>query len=66
MEVFSTSGVGIPEFVVGRPPERGPGAQAMYPQDELDNNFENVADATGSLGNDNINGVMWLLKAEYR
>jgi hypothetical protein len=38
----------------------------MYPQSELDNNFENVAEAINRQydGNDNINGVMWLLKPE--
>jgi hypothetical protein len=34
----------------------------MYPQDELDNNFENVKEAIDRQyeGNDNINGVMWI------
>jgi hypothetical protein len=38
----------------------------LYPQDELDNNFENVAEAINRqyAGNDDVNGVMWLLKPE--
>jgi hypothetical protein len=38
----------------------------MYPVSELQNNQANVNAAIGSQfsGNDNINGIMWLLKAE--
>jgi len=59
---------GIPTFVVG--PSTQNGGQIpkrwLYPQDELDNNFENVAEAINRQydGNDNVNGVMWLLKPE--
>ena len=59
---------GIPAFVVG--PSTQNGGQIpkswMYPQDELDNNFENVAEAINRqyAGNDDVNGVMWLLKPE--
>jgi len=59
---------GIPTFVVG--PSTQNGGQVpkrwLYPQDELDNNFENVAEAINRQfgGNDDVNGVMWLLKPE--
>jgi hypothetical protein len=59
---------GIPAFVVG--PSTQNGGQIpkrwLYPQDELDNNFENVAEAINRqyAGNDDVNGVMWLLKPE--
>jgi len=59
---------GIPEFVVGPATQNGGQIPKrwMYPQSELDNNFNNVADAINRQydGNDNINGVMWLLKPE--
>jgi hypothetical protein len=59
---------GIPIFAVG--PYTQNGGQVpkrwMYPQDELDNNFDNVAAAINRQygGNDNVNGEMWLLKPE--
>jgi hypothetical protein len=59
---------GIPEFIVG--PSTQNGGQVpkrwMYPQDELDYNFENVAEAINRQfnGNDNVNGIMWLLIEE--
>jgi hypothetical protein len=59
---------GIPVFVVG--PSTQNGGQVpkrwMYPQDELDNNFDNLKEAVDRQfdGNDNINGVMWLLVPE--
>jgi hypothetical protein len=59
---------GIPVFVVG--PSTQNGGQIpkrwMYPQEELDNNFDNVKVAIDRQygGNDNINGVMWLLIPE--
>jgi hypothetical protein len=59
---------GIPTFVVG--PSTQNGGQIpkrwLYPQDELDNNFENLAAAINRQygGNDDVNGVMWLLKQE--
>jgi hypothetical protein len=57
---------GFPVFAVG--PSTQNGGQIpkrwMYPQDELDNNFDNVKEAIDRQyeGNDNINGVMWLLQ----
>ncbi len=57
---------GFPTFAVG--PSTQNGGQIpkrwMYPQDELDNNFDNVKEAIDRQyeGNDNINGVMWLLQ----
>jgi len=59
---------GIPVFVVG--PSTQNGGQIpkrwMYSQEELDNNFDNVKVAIDRQygGNDNINGVMWLLIPE--
>jgi hypothetical protein len=57
---------GIPTFVVGPATQNGGlvPKRWMYPQEELDNNFENVAEAINRQyeGNDNINGVMWLLQ----
>ena len=59
---------GIPVFVVG--PSTQNGGQIpkrwMYPQDELDNNFENLKEAVDRQyeGNDNINGEMWMLKTD--
>lgn len=59
---------GIPEFVVGPYTQNGGmiPKRWMYPQSELDNNFDNVAEAINQQygGNDNVNGVMWLLKPE--
>ena len=59
---------GIPEFVVGPYTQNGGliPKRWMYPQSELDNNFDNVAEAINRQygGNDNVNGVMWLLKPE--
>ena len=59
---------GIPVFVVG-PYTQNAGEipkRWMYPQGELDTNFDNVAEAINRQynGNDNVNGVMWLLKPE--
>lgn len=59
---------GIPTFVVG--PSTQNGGQVpkrwLYPQGELDNNFENVSESINRqyAGNDNVNGVMWLLIPE--
>lgn len=59
---------GIPAFVTG--PSTQNGGQIpkrwLYPQGELDNNFENVAEAIQRQygGNDHVNGVMWLLIPE--
>jgi len=57
---------GIPTFVVGPATQNGGlvPKRWMYPQEELDNNFVNVAEAINRQyeGNDNINGVMWLLQ----
>lgn len=59
---------GIPAFVVG--PSTQNGGQVpkrwLYPQSELDNNFENVSESINRQysGNDNVNGVMWLLIPE--
>ena len=60
---------GFPEFDVdgggilnnGQVPKRW-----MYPQDELNLNTENVESAVSRqfAGDDDINGVMWLLKSE--
>jgi hypothetical protein len=59
---------GIPEFVVGPATQNGGEIPKrwMYPQSELDNNFDNVAAAIDRQfnGNDNINGVMWMLIPE--
>ncbi|RPI45282.1 MAG: SusD/RagB family nutrient-binding outer membrane lipoprotein [Bacteroidetes bacterium] len=59
---------GIPEFAVGPATQNGGQVPRrwMYPQAELDNNFENVAEAVNRQfeGNDNINGMMWLLIPE--
>jgi len=59
---------GIPIFVVG-PSTQNSGQipkRWLYPQSELDNNFENVAEAIERqyAGNDNVNGIMWLLIPE--
>jgi len=59
---------GIPVFAVG--PSTQNGGQVpkrwLYPQGELDNNFENVSESINRqyAGNDNVNGVMWLLIPE--
>ena len=59
---------GIPEFAIG--PSTQNGGQIpkrwLYPQSELDNNFEHVAEAINRQynGNDNLNGVMWMLIPE--
>jgi hypothetical protein len=59
---------GIPVFAVGPATQNGGQVPKrwMYPQDELDNNFENLKEAVDRQfdGNDNINGVMWLLIPE--
>lgn len=59
---------GIPQFAVGPATQNGGlvPKRWMYPQDELDNNFENVAEAVNRQfnGNDNINGNMWMLLPE--
>jgi len=59
---------GIPDFVVGPSTQNGGliPKRWLYPQDELDNNFENVAPAINRQygGQDDVNGVMWLLKPE--
>ncbi len=59
---------GFPEFVVGPSTQNGGEVPKrwMYPQDELDNNFENVAEAINRQygGNDNINSEMWLIIPE--
>lgn len=59
---------GIPIFAVG--PYTQNGGQVpkrwMYPQAELDNNFDKLSEAINRQygGNDNVNGEMWLLKPE--
>lgn len=57
---------GIPAFAVGPATQNGGQVPKrwMYPQDELDNNFEQVKIAIDRQysGNDNINGVMWMLQ----
>lgn len=57
---------GIPTFAVGPATQNGGivPKRWMYPQDELDNNFEQVKVAIDRQygGNDNINGVMWMLQ----
>jgi len=59
---------GIPAFAVGPATQNGGMVPKrwMYPQAELDYNFEKVAEAVDRQygGNDNINGVMWLLIPE--
>lgn len=59
---------GIPEFVVGPATQNGGmiPKRWLYPQSELDNNFENVAASINRQygGNDNVNGIMWLLIQE--
>lgn len=59
---------GIPEFVIGPATQNGGQVPKrwLYPQAELDNNFENVAAAIQRQynGNDHVNGVMWLLIPE--
>lgn len=59
---------GIPTFSVGPSTQNGGSIPKrwMYPQSELDNNFDNVEIAVNSQfdGNDNINGLMWLLIIE--
>jgi len=59
---------GIPTFAVGPSTQNGGQVPSrwMYPQEELDNNFDHVAEAINRQfdGNDNINGVMWLLIPE--
>jgi hypothetical protein len=57
---------GFPAFAIGPSTQNGGliPKRWLYPQDELDNNFENVAEAINRQygGNDDVNGVMWLLK----
>lgn len=57
---------GFPTFAIGPATQNGGQVPKrwMYPQDELDNNFDNVAEAINRQyeGNDNINGVMWMLQ----
>lgn len=59
---------GIPSFAIGPATQNGGliPKRWLYPQGELDNNFENVAEAIQRQygGNDNVNGVMWLLIPE--
>jgi hypothetical protein len=59
---------GFPNFVVGPSTQNGGliPKRWLYPQGELDNNFENVSEAINRqyAGNDNVNGVMWLLNPE--
>ena len=59
---------GIPGFSVGPATQNGGQVPKrwMYPQSELDYNYENVSAAINRQyeGNDNVNGVMWLLKPE--
>jgi len=59
---------GIPTFVVGSSTQNGGQIPKrwLYPQGELDNNFENVSESINRqyAGNDNVNGVMWLLIPE--
>jgi hypothetical protein len=59
---------GIPEFAVGPYTQNGglTPKRWMYPQAELDNNFDNLSEAINRQygGNDNVNGEMWLLKPE--
>jgi hypothetical protein len=59
MPVFDVSGAGV--LNDKKIPRRW-----MYPVSELQNNQSNVNAAIGSqfAGNDDINGIMWLLKAE--
>jgi hypothetical protein len=65
---FNQRRTGIPEFVVGASTQNGGQIPKrwMYPQDELDYNFDNVAEAINRQfnGNDNVNGIIWLLVAE--
>jgi hypothetical protein len=57
---------GIPTFAVGPATQNGGQVPKrwMYPQDELDNNFDQAKIAIDRQygGNDNINGVMWLIQ----
>jgi hypothetical protein len=59
---------GIPAFVIGPATQNGGQIPKrwLYPQGELDNNFENVAEAISRqyAGNDHVNGLMWLLIPE--
>ena len=59
---------GIPVFVTGPSTQNGGliPKRWLYPQGELDNNFENVSESINRqyAGNDNVNGIMWLLIPE--
>ena len=59
---------GIPVFEVGPATQNGGEIPKrwMYPQSELDYNFDNVAKSIQRQynGNDNVNGIMWLLIPE--
>jgi hypothetical protein len=65
---FNQRRTGIPDFAVGPATQNGGQIPKrwLYPQSELDNNFENVAEAVNRqyAGNDNVNGTMWLLIPE--
>jgi hypothetical protein len=59
---------GIPVFAVG-PYTQNAGVvpkRWLYPQSELDNNFEHVEEAINRQygGNDQVNGIMWMLIPE--
>lgn len=59
---------GIPDFVIGPATQNGGQIPKrwLYPQSELDTNFENVAASIQRqyAGNDQVNGIMWLLIRE--
>jgi len=59
---------GIPAFAIGPATQNGGQIPKrwLYPQGELDNNFENVSESINRQygGNDNVNGIMWLLIQE--
>ncbi len=65
---FNQRRTGIPVFAIGPYTQNGGEIPKrwMYPQSELDTNFDNVADAINRQygGNDNVNGLMWLLEPE--
>jgi len=65
---FNQRRTGIPDLAVG-PATQNNGLvpkRWMYPQAELDYNFDNVAESIQRQygGNDNVNGTMWLLIPE--
>lgn len=60
---------GWPEFEIGSANRNGGKIpfRYLYPQDELDNNREKLAEAVSrQWGSDDINNIMWILKPDFK